>query len=157
MKTKEQVLERVKLSGDLEGAFIDKRDTKRLTLFFPVSDWETLGFAQVDPTEPHGPEPWTEENIKEHLKHDLAFAFEKALNKRAISASLMREVILMWLWILDDGLQDDEHLLINYAEYGLPLLKAVALKHGLPNPIGDDTGSEPKYASESEQRWYDGN
>jgi hypothetical protein len=28
----------------------------------------------------------------------------------------------------------------------LPLYKAVALKYGFPNPIGDDAGTEEKYS-----------
>jgi len=35
----------------------------------------------------------------------------------------------------------------NYAQYGLPGLKAVALHYNLPNPIGDDAGTEDSYAS----------
>ena len=30
--------------------------------------------------------------------------------------------------------------------YGLPLLKAVAVKYGFKNPIGDDEGTEDKYS-----------
>jgi hypothetical protein len=35
----------------------------------------------------------------------------------------------------------------NYAQYGLPLFKATALKYDFENPIGDDLGNEPKYAA----------
>jgi len=35
----------------------------------------------------------------------------------------------------------------EYAQYGLPLFKATAVKYGFSNWIGDDTGSEDKYAA----------
>lgn len=37
----------------------------------------------------------------------------------------------------------------GYAQYGLPLFKAVAEKYGFPNPIGADTGEEFKYSADS--------
>jgi hypothetical protein len=49
----------------------------------------------------------------------------------------------MWLWILE---VDAEFDTVDYAQYGLPIFKAVAVKYGFPNPIGDDNGDEPKYA-----------
>jgi hypothetical protein len=80
----------------------------------------------------------------------LAFAFEKALNKRGISAGMMFHVVKMWMWVLDE--HED---LVNwpddyYAQYGLPLFKAVALRYDLPNEIGDDEGDEFVYSSEAD-------
>jgi hypothetical protein len=48
----------------------------------------------------------------------------------------------MWNWILDEGLEDFD----DYAQYGLPLFKATAVKYGFENPIGDDYGNEYKYS-----------
>ena len=57
----------------------------------------------------------------------------------------MFNVVMMWNIILQDGLENyDED---NYAQYGLPLFKATAIRYRFPNPIGEDTGSESKYAS----------
>ena len=88
---------------------------------------------------------FTKENIIEQLRTDVEFGFEKALNRRGISACLMFEVVRMWNWILNE---DDE--LANwpserYAIYGLPLFKATAIKYGFPNMIGDDEGDESWY------------
>ena len=47
----------------------------------------------------------------------------------------------MWLWVLDDELDDFE----EYTMYGLPLFKAVSLKYGFENMIGEEKGSELKY------------
>ena len=89
---------------------------------------------------------------KEYLKRffgieeDVRFGFEKALNQRGISASLMFECVMMWNYILEEGLEswgEDD-----YAFYGLPLFKATAVKYGWDNPIGEDSGRERKYDSQ---------
>jgi hypothetical protein len=127
MKTKEQILTAIE-SGKRKSeiAFIEARDFKRLTDFFPVSDWHKFGFELKEGAKAPEPEELTEENVLKHLKSDLAFAFEKALNMRGISSSLMFEVIKTWMWVLDDPLMNFN----KYSMYGLPLYKAVALKYG---------------------------
>ena len=45
------------------------------------------------------------------------------------------------MWVLEDPFQHFD----EYAQYGLPLYKAVALKYKLKNPIGKDYGNESKY------------
>jgi hypothetical protein len=79
-----------------------------------------------------------------NIEEDVEFGFEKALNQRGISSSLMYEVVSMWNWILEEGLEDFD----DYAQYGLPLFKATAVKYGFDNPIGDDSGDESHYASD---------
>ena len=62
------------------------------------------------------------------------------------SASLMFECVMMWNYILEEGLEgwgEDD-----YAFYGLPLFKATAVKYGWDNPIGEDSGRERKYDSQ---------
>ena len=135
---------------------LDGRDTYRLWKFVP---WDIAknypDFINTVKDEYLNEEVWnkdiyempfTRENIIEQLRTDVEFGFEKALDKRGISASLMFEVVRMWNWILNE---DDE--LTNwpaerYALYGLPLFKATALKYGFPNEIGDDEGTESRYA-----------
>jgi hypothetical protein len=59
---------------------------------------------------------WDEDTILDHMKDSLEFAFEKAIDERGISASLMYAVMKMWLWVLEDG----ETLGgISYGGYGL--------------------------------------
>lgn len=141
MLTQQQILDAV-TAGRTSDA-LDGRDYARLSAFFPDSDLPTLGFT-VKEGMTREALPWTEENVRKQLAQDVAFGFEKALNQRGISASLMVNVVQMWMWVLkDDELATSE----NYAQYGLPILKAVALKFGLDNPIGDDRGDEDKYAS----------
>ena len=140
MKTREQILEAIK--NGKESQCLDGRDFSRLCNFFPVEQWEQIGFKlKEDAKELLEIKELTEETILVQLKDDLDFAFEKALSQRGISSSFMYEVIKMWMWILDDPLQHFE----EYIMYGLPLYKAVALRYNFDNPIGEDEGNEFKY------------
>jgi len=107
--------------------------------FFPASEWAAFGFEAEEAAD--APVPWTQENILEQLRRDVEFGFEKALDRRGISAGLMYNVVKMWMWVMEDDLQDHD----EYAMYGLPLFKAVAVKYGFDNPIGDDSGAEDSY------------
>lgn len=123
---------------------IDGRDVVRLARFVPQERFSDLGLSLIEGSV-HTPLEWSEVNIKDQLKVDLSFAFYKALSKRGISASLMYSVVKMWLWILEDPLKD----FTEYAQYGLPLFKAVAVKYGFENEIGDDDGTEWDYAEDA--------
>ncbi len=144
MLTREHVLEAIKTKQWIAGAF-DGRDISRLTAWFPQSDWCALFGAEEHTHKPrqHPEKSWTTESILAQLAEDVEFGFEKALDKRGISAGCMFEVVRMWLWILEDPMPTDESV---YAQYGLPLLKAVAVKYGFPNPIGADKGTEHTYS-----------
>jgi hypothetical protein len=139
MLTKDQIIEQIR--NGKESECIDGRDFCRLAVFFSEDELPLLE-VELKEGESHEPVQYTEESVLTWLEKDLDFAFEKALDQRGLSASSMYEVVKMWLWILEDDLQHFE----EYAQYGLPLLKAVAVKYNLPNPIGNDTGSEAKYA-----------
>lgn len=145
MLTQNEVLEAVRAGR--QSSCYDGRDYARLTEFFPVELWGTFGFKPAEGVEPpKEPTPWTRENILDRLEADNDFAFEKALNKRGISASFMYATVQTWLWILQDELADHD----DYAQYGLPLFKAVAVKYGFDNPIGDDDGDEFKYSADAD-------
>lgn len=147
MLSQQQVLQEVKGGRTSAIEMIDSRDYARLCEFFPVEHWPVFGFTLkegLDPGAVKPPRPWTEEEVLSQLREDVAFGFEKALSQRGISASLMNAVVKMWLWILE--VPDFAHL--GYAQYGLPLLKAVALKFGFPNEIGEDAGDEWRYSAE---------
>lgn len=136
-----------------ESNCLDGRDMNRLYGFI---DWNTL---QQYPVLKEGikaeylnEEKWmsevyeqefTRENVLKQLERDVAFGFDKALDQRGISASLMYEVVKMWCWVLDDN--EELYNWNTYAYYGLPLFKAVAVYYGFPNEIGDDDGDEEKY------------
>ena len=138
MKTLEQIKKQYKSET------FDGRDLNRLAAFIPESELRDFGLLIKEENKgKHQHKPLTKENILEQLKKDVAFGFEKALNQRGISAGLMFEVVSMWNFILEEGLESFE----KYAQYGLPLFKATALKYGFENPIGEDAGDERKYAS----------
>ena len=138
MKTVDQVLESYKCNA------LDGRDIYRLVDFIPE---EKLSVFDMELKEEfsgkHKEIPLTRETVLERLERDVAFGFEKALYKRGISSSLMHDVVRMWNWILEEGLEDFD----DYPQYGLPLFKATAEKYGFNNPIGDDEGTEDQYKS----------
>jgi len=139
MLDRKQILEAIEAGK--ESQCLDGRDYGRLCDYFPTEDWDKLGFSLKEGEKPPKAKPLTRQNILKQLKGDLEFAFEKALNQRGISSGLMYEVIKMWMWVLEDPLQNFD----EYAMYGLPLYKAAALKYGFNNPIGEDYGNEDKY------------
>ena len=146
MKTLEQIAELYKSNC------IDGRDLHRLAQFIPFEMLDKFGITPND--EYNDAEKWnkevlipfTRENILKQLESDVDFGFEKALNQRGISSGLMFEVVRMWNWILEEGLEDWPE--DRYAMYGLPLFKATAVKYGFENPIGDDNGDEEEYGEE---------
>ena len=149
MKTIEEVIARFK-NENISSAF-DGRDVSRISVFLTNEQiTEELGLQLTDPTAKRNIVEFTRENVMKRLESDLAFAFEKALNKRGLSAGAMFYVIKMWCWILDDDYELVEWDDSNYAQYGLPLLKAAAVHYNLPNPIGNDEGTEFEYSSEAD-------
>lgn len=121
---------------------MDGRDKSRLLNFVSEDDFHDF---EAEITEElkgkHTPIEWTRINIIAQLKDDVEFGFEKALNKRGLSASFMNDVLRMWNHVLEEGLEDFD----EYPQYGLPLLKATAIRYGFENQIGNDTGTEHKY------------
>ncbi len=138
MKTLDFIIENYK-SDSLDG-----RDLYRLAQFVPKERLAEIGLSLKDESAEGNHKELTRENVLEQLKSDVEFGFEKALDKRGISAGLMYQVVSMWNWILEEGLENFD----DYAQYGLPLFKATAVKYGFDNPIGDDDGDEYKYSSE---------
>ena len=86
-----------------EDNFIDSRFTKRFLDFLPTDEWEKFGFRYTGEKE-RIPKDWTRENILDQLKEDVLFGYEKAINERGISSSLMASVVNAWCKILEHGL-----------------------------------------------------
>lgn len=136
MKTKEQFLKEYKSEA------LDNRDISRIAQWLTNEELESLGFKRTN-SEEFVPLEWTKETMLKQLKEDVEFGFKKALNQRGISASLMSNVIMMWVYILEPDIDVDGER--DYPMYGLPILKKVAIHYGFPNPIGDDNGDEDSY------------
>lgn len=89
MKTLEQLKE-------LASRCLDGRDFNRLAKFIPYNMIKDFG---MEPNEEYNNEErwnstvveFTRENVLKQLEEDVRFGFEKALNQRGISASLMFE------------------------------------------------------------------
>ena len=143
MKTKEEILEHY----NEWATFLDDRFGRRFIDFLTEEEMDKIGYTINDEFKgKHEPKEWTRENILAQLKEDVEFGFQKALDRRGISSSLMFDVVRKWDKVLEEGLEDwDED---EYAMYGLPLFKATAVKYGWDNPIGEDTGTEEYYAEE---------
>jgi hypothetical protein len=138
MKTLEQI-------AGYKSQTLDGRDVGRLMAFIPEDQLASFDIQLKEEfVGTHEAKPFTRENVLAQLERDVAFGFEKALNQRGISSSMMHDVVCMWNWILEEGLEEFD----EYAQYGLPTFKATAVKYGFDNPIGDDDGDEEKYSSE---------
>lgn len=124
-------------SNSLLGDMFGRRLRQFLTVEQAKSiDWEVL-------KQYHKTIEFTKQNVIKQLESDVAFGFKKALEKNLLISKLMFDVVKEWLFILEDPLKDFD----DYSMYGLPLFKAVAVKYGFDNPIGEDDGSEDKYGN----------
>lgn len=145
MLTREQVLRAIR-DGRESLCPLDNRDFDRLLPFFPVDDWEILGFKLKEGQPAPVVADWTRQCVLAQLEEaDVSFGFEKALGHRSLSAESMHGVVLSWLWILEDPLYEEHSKSGMYRYYGLPLFKAAAVKYGFQNQIGDDDGNEDEY------------
>ena len=126
MKTIDDILENYKYYE----TFLEDRFGSRLCQFLTADQVEKIGFKfkSSEARSSHTAKPFTREAVLEQLKRDVNFGWEKALNGRGISSSLMFDVVLKWCVVLEDGLEtwDEE----NYEPYGIPLFNAVAKKYG---------------------------
>lgn len=126
MKTVEFIIE------NYNSECFDGRDINRLVQFLSESQLEEMGIQLKEEYKgKHQPIPFTKENVLKQLKGDLEFGWSKARNQRGISASMMYEVVRMWNWILEDGLEDFD----NYGSYGFPLFTATAKKYDWLNEL----------------------
>lgn len=139
MKTLEQVKNLYK-SDTLDG-----RDLYRLAKFIPKEELEDFGLKLKEGAE-HEHIPFTRENVLCQLEKDVEFGFEKALDQRGISSGIMFDVVKMWNWILEEGLEDWSDS--NYAQYGLPLFKATAVKYGFKDEIPGKEGNESCFSED---------
>lgn len=126
MKTVENILE------TYEWQCIDGRDSLRFAQFVEEKDLEKLGYELPEAYKgTHEAKPFTRENILAQLKEDVKFGWEKAENERGISAGLMFEVVRLWNYVLEEGLEDYK----DYGDYGRPLFRKTAEKYGWTDEV----------------------
>lgn len=80
----------------------------------------------------------TDESVHAEIVRYLAFAWEKALDHRGLSAARSIEHMRAWLWLLGDHellavTHDDD----RFPQYGAPILAAISRKYGAAIPEGD--------------------
>jgi hypothetical protein len=144
MKTLEQIKEQYKSNT------LDSRDLTRLAQFVPEDQLPDFGLRLLD-DHTHEVVPFTRENVLIQLEKDVSFGFEKALDRRGISSNLMYNVVMMWNWILEEGLEDFDDS--NYSMYGLPLFKATANKYGFKDEIPGKNGNESEFSDYDEYQF----
>lgn len=141
IKSREEILTVLKDAFSVQGkagacirvpwgkSILDNRDLNRLLAYVTFDEAQAIIGDRLnaqDAGEWGEVKTWDEETVKAHMHSSLSFAFEKALNQRGISASLMHTVMKMWLWVIqDDELLGDAW----YDAYGLGYLYAIRDKH----------------------------
>jgi len=108
---------------------LDHRDINRLLQYLTLDEAKGIfgDNIRAETVEEWGERrSWDAKTVTAHIKDSLEFAFEKALNQRGISASLMHTVMIMWMWVIqDDELVHDSY----YSNYGLPYLYRIRDKY----------------------------
>lgn len=124
MKTLEQII--AAYEENQRNKNFDRRDMTRLAKFVKEEDLPRIGMELNEEYKgTHQPLEWTRENVLRQLQRDVEFGWEKAVNERGISSSLMYEVVQMWNWVLEEGLENFD----DYAPYGKPLFIETAKKY----------------------------
>lgn len=126
MKTLEQIMSTYE--NQEKEVTLDGRDLHRLAQFVPEDQLHRIGVTLKDEyVGKHEHVPFTRENVLKQLEEDLHFAAQKARNQRGISAGIMHDVVMMWNWVLEEGLEDDD----EYGSYGIPLFRKTAEKYNI--------------------------
>ena len=130
MRTAEEIIARIKEPTDMFGF-----GAEALAQFITF-DEAGLVAAKDMTAESWGPvTPREREKVVEVMGAYMAFAWEKALNHRGISASRSVEKMRSWCWLLgeEDGIPWG-----SYSNYGAPILKAICERYGFVIPTGPD-------------------
>ena len=100
MISKQEVLENYKEYK----TFLDDRFGKRFASFCYADELEKIGFSLncSDEEWNNDVKEYTRENIIKQLVEDAEFGYEKAMDERGISTSLMSAVCESWVKILED-------------------------------------------------------
>jgi hypothetical protein len=120
--------------------FLTGRDYRLLNLKCP-EDLERFLKERSRP-----PIPFTKENVLVYLREDVGYGFDKALRKSGVGAAYAFEIVSMWNWVLQEGLEGFD----SYKNYGLPLFKATANKYGFMDHINGFTGSEDLFGDDTD-------
>ena len=112
---------------------IDGRDKARFSFFVPFDRFDEFKDAGVSPEGSVTKEDWeklffkkwTEKNVLKQLESDARFGLEKAIDNRGLSAECMFDVVNMWCFLLENGLE--QH---SYTNYGKSFFEDVLNHYG---------------------------
>lgn len=148
MRTRQQVVARIQLLNDGDKNFQDflafEREVLYTYLDFESAKQFLKNGAEKEQWEIDGiPLSLAEAAIKADLESYLAFAWDKAVHHRGLSASRSIDKIKAWLWLLeeDELLAKIENREIPFAQYGAPILYAVSTKYGFYYPTWEEAAN----------------
>ena len=118
---KERIIERILKIGQDPNEFVDLDGRRRERLISLLPYELAKPYIKPEITSEQW-KPTTEEELFSSCKRDLTFAWEKALGHRGISASLMSEVMLDWVWLICGEAAAKEVEDAPYKNYGAPKL-----------------------------------
>lgn len=137
MRTEQEILERLEQPA-LNDPFGFERNN--LVDHLPFSSARTFlkdGVTEEE-WEKGGRKPLERDAVEAEVADYMQFALDKAENHRGLSASRSLSHFKAWLWLLGDddlyAFADDED---NYTNYGVPVLRAVGEKYGIPLPTSE--------------------
>lgn len=129
-KTYEQIVERVR-QLHLNCEDILGFQTVDLVAMLPYSFAKEFLGKEVSEQEWEEPLPYEEEKILEQMRDYMSFAWDKANNKRGISASRSMSHYTAWIFLLGD--EDQFPNLLNYEFYGKENLAKICAFYGFEN------------------------
>lgn len=121
MQADQEIVNRIK-SLDAESSFLsdlDGRRRRRLIELLPYELAKPWLKPEVQEADWHRV---SLEHLRERCESDLRFAWDKALGHRGISAALMAEVMVDWVWLLCGEADAKRVEAEPYPQYGVPQL-----------------------------------
>jgi len=117
-----------------------KRRFEEVDDLFGTQKIDLIGFMDFENAKPFlskeyvekGEEKWIKkDNPKKEILGYLNFAYEKAKNKRGLSAMRSLLHFKTWIWLDDDEFYNEIiDSIENYTNYGIPVLNKIAKHYG---------------------------
>jgi epoxyqueuosine reductase QueG len=129
-KTYEQIVQKVRDLRDNREDILGFQ-TVDLVSMLPYSFAKEFLSGKVSEEEWKEPLPYEEDKIVEQMREYMSFAWDKANNKKGISASRSMSHYTAWIFLLND--EDNFPNLLNYEYYGKENLAKICAFYGFSN------------------------
>jgi hypothetical protein len=129
-KTYEQIVQKVRDLRDNREDILGFQ-TVDLVSMLPYSFAKEFLSGKVSEEEWKEPLPYEEDKIVEQMREYMSFAWDKANNKKGISASRSMSHYTAWIFLLND--EDNFPNLLNYEYYGKENLAKICTFYGFNN------------------------